>query len=104
MSPNPAAYRMTDRRTHWPGDRRAQLVLPIIYAGCVSRPEVAVIVEEDHVAPLALADLIARQGHELTMFIQTHGPAPHFHILGDAYAPRRNVFAAQQGHALGNRL
>ena len=37
---------------------------------------VAVVVQDDHVAPLAFADFVARQGRNVTMFIQTHGPAP----------------------------
>jgi hypothetical protein len=141
--------------------------------------DVAVIVQEDHVAPLALGDLLGRQGRRVTLFIQTNGPAPlvsrysigtllgrlsdagvrlvfneavtaidlpsirtrhvysqreavhegfdsvvlacgalpqsdlhaaieekraDVHLLGDAYAPRRIVFATQQGYALAKQL
>lgn len=140
---------------------------------------VAVVVQEDHVAPLALADMLGRQGRRVTMFIQTNGPAPQvarysigtflgrlsevgvrlvcmeavsaidlphirtrnvysqretvhdafdsvilacgalpdgglfaeledrhedIRILGDAYAPRRIVFATQQGYELAKRI
>lgn len=140
---------------------------------------VAIIVQDDHALPLALADHIAQQGKAVTLFIQTNAPAPllsrymvgtmlgrlseagvklvcmeavtaveppfvrtrnvysqrpHEHvgfdsvvlacggrpaaelydalheelpeayILGDAYAPRRMVFATQQGHELGKRI
>ncbi len=140
---------------------------------------VAVIVQDDHAMPLALADHLAGLGKQVTMFIQTNGPAPHLsrymigtmlgrlsqagvemvfsqavteialptirtrhvysqrsfthggfdsvalacggvaqsglyealheklpevHVLGDAYAPRRMVFATQQGHELGKRI
>ncbi|MCG2841120.1 NAD(P)-binding protein [Sandaracinobacter sp. RS1-74] len=37
---------------------------------------VAIVVEDDHVAPLATADRIARDGHQVSMFIATHSPAP----------------------------
>ncbi len=37
---------------------------------------VAVVVQEDHVAPLAVAEHIAAQGAAVTLFIQTHTPAP----------------------------
>lgn len=140
---------------------------------------VAMIVQEDHVAPLACADRLAREGRHVTLFIQTNGPAPlvsryslgtllgrlseagvrlklneavtdialpslrtrhvysgreqmhdgfdsvvlacgalprsdlyealaearpNVHVLGDAYAPRRIVFATQQGYELAKRL
>jgi len=141
--------------------------------------DVAIVVQEDHVAPLAFADLLGREGRRVTLFIQTNGPAPQLsrytigtllgrlseagvrlvlaeavtavelprlhtrhvysqrpavhegfdsvvlacgaepdcalyealeerhpevHVLGDAYAPRRMVFATQQGHALGRLI
>ena len=140
---------------------------------------VAVIVQDDHVAPLAFGDWLGQLGHAVTLFIQTDRPGPllsrysigtllgrlskvgarlvlneavtqidgaqlttrhvysgveathgdfdsvvmacgglsenalymeledrhpDVHILGDAYAPRRIVFATQQGHALGKLL
>jgi NADPH-dependent 2,4-dienoyl-CoA reductase/sulfur reductase-like enzyme len=140
---------------------------------------VAIVVQEDHIAPLAFGDLIGRAGHRVTLFIQTNGPAPHVsrysvgtllgrlsevgahllyneavtaidlprlktrhvysqresvhedfdsvvlacgavpesslytqleaerpnvHVLGDAYAPRRIVFATQQGYQLAKQL
>lgn len=140
---------------------------------------VAVVVQDDHVAPLAMADSLARRGHAVTMFVQTNSPAPvvsryalgtwlgrlseagvaivcmeavtrivlpdihtrhvysqrasvhggfdsvvlacggvpdtalqdalegesfDVHVLGDAYAPRRIVFATQQGYQLGKLL
>jgi len=140
---------------------------------------VALVVQEDHVAPLAFGDKLAREGKRVTLFIQTNGPAPlvsrysigtllgrlseagarlvcmeaateidlpsirtrnvysqresvhagfdsvvlacggvqdaglfarleetrpDVHVLGDAYAPRRIVFATQQGYALGKSL
>ena len=37
---------------------------------------VAIIVQEDHAAPLAFADLLAREGRAVTLFIQSNGPAP----------------------------
>lgn len=142
-------------------------------------PTVAMVVQEDHVAPLAFADMLGRKGHAVTMFLQTNGPAPlvsrysigtllgrlsqagvklvfneavsaidlpclrtrhvysgresvhdgfdsvvmacgglprsalfealeerwpNVHLLGDAYAPRRIVFATQQGYELAKRL
>ena len=141
--------------------------------------DVAIVVQEDHVAPLALGDMLGREGRRVTMFIQTNGPAPlvsrysagtllgrlseagvrlvcmqavtaielplirtrhvysqratvhdgfdsvvlacgavpeaslytklegerpNVHVLGDAYAPRRIVFATQQGYELAKRL
>jgi NADPH-dependent 2,4-dienoyl-CoA reductase/sulfur reductase-like enzyme len=140
---------------------------------------VAIVVQEDHAAPLAFGDLLGRQGHEVTLFIQTDRPAPQLSryslgtllgrlsevgarlvlneaitaielpglrsrhvysgregqhgqfdsivlacgavsedrlleplkaksietcILGDAYAPRRLVFATQQGYELGKTI
>jgi 2,4-dienoyl-CoA reductase-like NADH-dependent reductase (Old Yellow Enzyme family)/thioredoxin reductase len=140
---------------------------------------VAIVVQEDHAAPLALGDLLGRHGHDVTLFIQTDRPAPQLSryslgtllgrlsevgarlvlneaitaielpglrtrhvysgreghhgqfdslvlacgavsedrlleplkaksietcILGDAYAPRRLVFATQQGYELGKTL
>jgi 2,4-dienoyl-CoA reductase-like NADH-dependent reductase (Old Yellow Enzyme family)/thioredoxin reductase len=140
---------------------------------------VAIVVQDDHVAPLALGDMLGRQGKKVTLFIQTNGPAPllsrysigtllgrlseagvrlacmeavtgfdlprittrnvysqreavhdgfdsvvlacgatpnsrlfdeleelgrDVHVLGDAYAPRRIVFATQQGYELGKRI
>lgn len=38
---------------------------------------VAIVVQDDGPAPLALGDLLARQGREVTLFIQTDRPAPH---------------------------
>ncbi|WP_068079740.1 oxidoreductase [Novosphingobium rosa] len=141
--------------------------------------DVAIIVQDDHIAPLAFADMLAREGRRVTLFIQTNGPAPlvsrysigtllgrlseagarlicmeavtgidlpiirtrnvysqreslhdgfdsvvlacggisnadlftrleetreDVHLLGDAYAPRRIVFATQQGYALAKQL
>jgi hypothetical protein len=37
---------------------------------------VAMVVQEDHIAPLACADRLGREGRRVTMFIQTNGPAP----------------------------
>lgn len=140
---------------------------------------VAIIVQDNHFAPLTIADHIASTGRNVTLFIQTNSPAPllsrytigailgrlslndvriicmeavtsislpaihtrniysqrphiyngfdnvvlacgglqdttlfdmlatklpNVHILGDAYAPRRLVFATQQGHELGKCL
>ena len=140
---------------------------------------VAIVVQDDHAAPLALGDLLGRQDREVTLFIQTDRPAPQLsryslgtllgrlsevgarivlneavtaidlprihtrhvysgresahegfdnvilacgatsetdlyhalsatgaetHVLGDAYAPRRLVFATQQGYELGKVL
>lgn len=140
---------------------------------------VHVIVQDDHAAPLALADLLAQRGHAVTLLYQTPGPAPlvgrytlgaflarlsrggvtfrhqvqaiaiepggirlrnvfsfkeevadgvdsvilacgsvadaglyaalkgrqaNLHLLGDAFAPRRIVFATQQAYALAARL
>lgn len=140
---------------------------------------VAIVVQDDHIAPLAFGDLLARAGKRVTLFIQTNGPAPlvsrysigtllgrlseagaklvcmeavtaielpsirtrnvysrresvhegfesvvlacggvsdaelhgrldgvrsGVHLLGDAYAPRRIVFATQQGYALAKDL
>lgn len=141
--------------------------------------DVAMVVQEDHIAPLAFADMLGMQGKRVTMFIQTNGPAPlvsrysigtllgrvseagvklvctekvvgielpriitrhsysqiesvhegfdsvvlacggtpraelyhaieemrpDVHLLGDAYAPRRIVFATLQGYELGKRI
>lgn len=140
---------------------------------------VAVIAQDDHVPPLSVADRLATDGHEVTVFYATPGPAPllgryilgavlgrlddndvrcqfneevvaigpdslesrnvyswksrthgqfdsfvlacgsvsdsalydelraeisDLHILGDAYAPRRLVFATRQAHALAEQL
>jgi pyruvate/2-oxoglutarate dehydrogenase complex dihydrolipoamide dehydrogenase (E3) component len=140
---------------------------------------VAVIAQDDHVAPLSVADKLATAGHAVTVFYATAQPAPllgryilggilgrldendvafnfneevvsigshalqarnvyswktrthsefdsfvlacgsashdglynelvgelpEVHILGDAYAPRRLVFATRQAHALAQQL
>ncbi|MET7392878.1 FAD-dependent oxidoreductase [Dactylosporangium sp. NPDC005572] len=140
---------------------------------------VLVIAQDDHVAPLSVADFLSERGHQVTMVYATQGPAPllgryiiggilgrlshqdvrmHFmeevvgigadtvqtrnvysmrtrtlgtfdsvvlacgsvsdsalfaglkhrrsevHILGDAYAPRRLVFATRQAYALARLL
>jgi 2,4-dienoyl-CoA reductase-like NADH-dependent reductase (Old Yellow Enzyme family)/thioredoxin reductase len=140
---------------------------------------VAVIAQDDHVPPLSVADRLASDGHEVTVFYATASPAPllgryilggilgrlddngvgfefnqevvavnrntlesrnvyswrsrshgpfdsfvlacggvsesalydelrtelpEVHILGDAYAPRRLVFATRQAHALAEQL
>jgi 2,4-dienoyl-CoA reductase-like NADH-dependent reductase (Old Yellow Enzyme family)/thioredoxin reductase len=141
--------------------------------------DVAVVVQDDYLAPLAFGDLIGREGRRVTLIFQTNGPAPHVsrysvgtllgrlseagarlvcneavtaidlprlrtrhvysqresvhggfdsvvlacgalpeaslytqleaerpnvHVLGDAYAPRRIVFATQQGYQLAKQL
>jgi 2,4-dienoyl-CoA reductase-like NADH-dependent reductase (Old Yellow Enzyme family)/thioredoxin reductase len=141
--------------------------------------DVAIVVQEDHVAPLALGDMLGREARRVTLFIQTNGPGPtvsrysagtllgrlseagvrlvcmeavtaielprirtrhvysqretvhegfdsvvlacgavpnaslyttleeerpDVHVLGDAFAPRRIVFATKQGYELAKRL
>lgn len=148
----------------------------ILEGGVKLAGKIAVIAQDDHIAPLSLASHIANGGADVTIFIQTNGPAPQLsryivggvlgrlseqgvklvcmeavsrialpvlhtrniysqrpaeyagfdavvlacggvadaslyeqicedipnvHVLGDAYAPRRVVFATQQGHELG---
>jgi 2,4-dienoyl-CoA reductase-like NADH-dependent reductase (Old Yellow Enzyme family)/thioredoxin reductase len=142
-------------------------------------PRVLVVAQDDHVAPLSVADLLSGRGHEVVLTYATTGPAPllgryivggilgrldgqgvrmrfmeevvalsgseavvrnvyslredtigHFdsvvlacgsvsdatlyedlkarlpavHVLGDAYAPRRLVFATKQAYALAELL
>jgi 2,4-dienoyl-CoA reductase-like NADH-dependent reductase (Old Yellow Enzyme family)/thioredoxin reductase len=142
-------------------------------------PRVLVVAQDDHVAPLSVADLLSGRGHEVVLTYATAGPAPllgryivggilgrldaqgvrmrfmeevvrlsgteavvrnvyslreetigHFdsvvlacgsvsdatlyddlkarlpavHVLGDAYAPRRLVFATKQAYALAELL
>ena len=138
-----------------------------------------VVAQDDHVAPLSVADFLAERGHAVTLVYATHGPAPllgryiiggilgrldergvrmrfmeevvgihpggvtvrnvyslrteeiggfdsvvlacgsvsdaglydelkgkvpELHVLGDAYAPRRLVFATRQAYALAREL
>jgi NADPH-dependent 2,4-dienoyl-CoA reductase/sulfur reductase-like enzyme len=161
------------------GDPRVHEMRDLLAGTAEPGRDVAVIVLEDHAAPLALGDWLARQGRRVTLFIQTNAPAPllsrysigtmlgrlseagarlvcmeavteialpvirtrnvysgresvhdgfdsvvlacgavpedglraaiddrraEVHVLGDAYAPRRIVFATQQGYALGRLL
>jgi 2,4-dienoyl-CoA reductase-like NADH-dependent reductase (Old Yellow Enzyme family)/thioredoxin reductase len=140
---------------------------------------VVVVAQDDHVAPLSVADFLAERGHAVTVVYATHGPAPLLgryiiggilgrldeggvrmrfmeevvgigpdgvtvrnvyslrtgevtgfdsvvlacgsvsdpalydglkgrvperHVLGDAYAPRRLVFATRQAYALARQL
>jgi hypothetical protein len=142
-------------------------------------PRVLVVAQDDHLAPLAVADHLATRGHAVTVVHQTQGPAPLVgryiiggilgrlserdvrlrfmeqvarigagsvvvrniysgreeeidgidsvvlacgsqsdsalydalrgrhpatHVLGDAYAPRRLVFATRQAYALARQL
>lgn len=151
----------------------------VLRGEAMAEQNVAIVVQEDHVAPLALADMLGREGRSVTLFIQTSSPAPLFsrytmgtllarlsevsaklifnevvtaitlpslhsrhvysqhpsvhhgfdsvvlacgavpeaalfdridgqrddmHLLGDAYAPRRIVFATQQGYQLATRI
>lgn len=41
---------------------------------------------------------------DATLYDQLHGELPEVHILGDAYAPRRLVFATRQAWALAEQL
>jgi len=169
------------RRPSIPGidDRRVHDAWQIIGGEVTPGHRVAVIVQDDHIAPMGLAHWLAERGHDVTMFIQTYVPAPlvsrysmgtflgrlseldvklvtteavaqialptittrhsysqkrtvyegfdtvalacggvsdsalfdslegrvpELHVLGDAYAPRRMIFATQQAHALGKAL
>ncbi len=140
---------------------------------------VLIVAQDDHVAPLSVADFLSSRGHEVTIVYATQGPAPllgryiigallgrlsdqgvqmefmedvvaitaggvetrnvyswrprvipevdsvvlacgsvsdstlydalkhripNIHILGDAYAPRRLVFATRQAYALAEQL
>jgi NADPH-dependent 2,4-dienoyl-CoA reductase/sulfur reductase-like enzyme len=151
----------------------------VLAGGVEAGQRVLVVAQDDHVAPLSVADFLARQGREVAMVYATHQPAPllsryiigailgrldekdvkfHFmeevvginrhtvnvrnvyswrtrtlgdfdsvvlacgstsesslydklrtelpdiHILGDAYAPRRIVFATRQAYALAEQL
>ena len=38
------------------------------------------------------------------LFDELHGQLPEVHVLGDAYAPRRVVFATRQAYALAEQL
>jgi len=141
--------------------------------------KVAIVAQDDHLAPLAMADFLSERGHEVTIFYATNAPAqllgryivggilgrldergveirtmeqivtinddsvvarnvysqktrtvgpfdtvvlacggisdsslydelkdelPDIHILGDAYAPRRLVFATRQAYALADAM
>ncbi|MFV3129737.1 FAD-dependent oxidoreductase [Niveispirillum sp. KHB5.9] len=154
-------------------------VRAVLAGGVELGRRVHVIVQDDHSTPLALADLLAGRGHDVTLLYQTPGPAPlvgrytlgaflarlsrggvrfrhqaqalaiepgcirlrnvfsfqeeaaedvdsvvlacgsvaeaglyadlkgrqrGLHLLGDAFAPRRIVFATQQAYALAARL
>jgi pyruvate/2-oxoglutarate dehydrogenase complex dihydrolipoamide dehydrogenase (E3) component len=41
---------------------------------------------------------------ETSLHDQLGGKVPELHLLGDAYAPRRNVFATKQGYVLGGMI
>lgn len=77
-------------------------------------------VEDDRAAPLAVADHLSGLGHRVTVVYRTTAPSPlvgKYTIgailtrldregveLGDAYAPRRVVFATRQALQLAIAL
>lgn len=67
----------TPRRPSIPGMESAPDMSSVLRGGTTLGDNVAVVVQDDNLYPLAFGDLLARRGHNVTLFIQTHAPAPH---------------------------
>ena len=179
-SPSPPAPGRADRTSPAPTPRTCSTSATSSPAGSTPGHRVLVVAQDDHVAPLSVADFLAERGHAVSVVYATQQPAPlmgryiigailgrldandvrlsfmeevvahrgphrrrpatstrcaparsasstrwcspaaaspsppsttscapgspDVHILGDAYAPRRLVFATRQAYALAEQL